>query len=413
MLCLKCGAQNPEDSKFCCKCGATELTHRFESGTQAALASKPYGIGGWLAFLCVSFTVISPLVWFGEAVSFFQKGHVALGLLALLMAVASFIVGLWLLLRDPSAIKLAKAYLLANIGVSVIISFAGTPGSLDDPHVLGFAVGRAIGVLVAGSIVTAIWWLYLNKSVRVKNTYGVVAATTNLGNVPSPTAQRQRPLNAGEADKKQTTSPSLAEAEVPAPLTGSPPPNPTMPGQPRVAPEANYRVLGVVTGIALLAMFVMVIIFIIGDRSEKNPAPIQDLGHLSTTPALSRDFTEKDLSALRILDTTSKRKTGQDVFAEYGGRCISGCDEPMSYQVWLTVSNKSQATLHTLKTQVTLPAYHISGESLKFNCQHNTLEGSVPDIPPNTTGDCASDTWPNLWDNKASFVITGAQAPDH
>jgi hypothetical protein len=162
----------------------------------------------------VSFTVISPLVWFGEAVSFFQKDHLALGLLALLMAVSSFIVGLWLLQRDPSAIKLAKAYLLVNIVVSVIISFAGTPGSLDDPHVLGLAIGQSIAVLVVGSIVTAIWWLYLNKSVRVKNTYGVVAAKSNVGSVPFPTSQSQRPVAAGEAEKLQTTSPLVPKSVV-------------------------------------------------------------------------------------------------------------------------------------------------------------------------------------------------------
>jgi hypothetical protein len=217
MFCVKCGAENPDDAEFCCKCGKPAFRPQSTSGFQTPAppvstnpisspsTRKPCGIGGWLAFLCVSFTVISPLVWFVETVSFFQKDHVVLGFMALGMGVFSLSTGIYLWRKDPSAIKWAKEYLLVNIVVSVIISFAGTSGALDDPHVLGFAIGQAIGVFVAGSIVTAIWWLYLNKSVRVKNTYGEVEVTSNLGTVPTPTSQSQRPLTAGEADKIQTT----------------------------------------------------------------------------------------------------------------------------------------------------------------------------------------------------------------
>ncbi len=428
MFCVKCGAENPDDAEFCCKCGKPAFRAQSTSGIQAPAppvstnpvstpsTAKPYGIGGWLAFLCVSLAIITPFVWAASTVSFFNKGEVALGVLALLMALFSFIAGLFLWQKDPSAIKLAKAYLLVNIGVSLIISFAGTPGSLDDPHVLGSAIGQSIAVLVLLSIVTAIWWAYLNKSLRVKNTYGAVASIgpgiTDQGDVPSPTAESQLPLTTGEAQEVQTTSASSAEAEVPAPPTVAPPPKPTIPGKLSEEPKTDYRLLAVFIGIVLFAMFVITMA-VINLPSAKDSAPVQDSSQLSTTPAVSRDFTKEDLSALRILNTTSIRKTEKESWARWGGGC-SGCtDEPMYYQVWLTVSNKSQATLHTLKTQVTLPAYHISGESLEFNCQHDTLEGSVPDILPNTTGDCASDTWPKLWDNRASFLITGAQVPEH
>ena len=188
MFCVKCGAENPDDAEFCFKCGKPAFRPQSTSGIQAHAppastnpvstpsTAKPYGIGGWLAFLCVSFTVISPLAWFGETVNFLQKDHVALGVLALVMGTFSILVAVDLWQKDPSAIKRVKAYLLLNIGASVIISFAGTPGSLDDPHVLGFAIGQSIAVLVVGSIVTAIWWLYLDKSVRVKNTYGMTGS---------------------------------------------------------------------------------------------------------------------------------------------------------------------------------------------------------------------------------------------
>ena len=424
MFCVKCGAENPDDAEFCCKCGKAVFRPPATSGIQAPeppdsmnpvstpSTPKPYGVGGWLAFLCVSLTVLSPLFWLGAMLSLFQKDYFALGLLTLSMAAFSIMAGSLLWQKDPSAIKPVKAYLLVNVVVSVIISFAGTRGSLDDPHVLGVAIGQAIGVLVAGSIVTTIWWLYLDKSVRVKNTYGAVAATTNLGNVPSPTSQSQRPLTAGEAEKLQTTSPSPAEAEAPAPPTIAPPPKPTMPGQSSDESKAENRLVGVIVGIALIGIF-GAIMEVIHSPSAKDSAPVQDSSQLSTTPAVSRDFTKEDLSALRILKTGSIRKSEKEEFARYGGSC-SGCtDEPMYYEVWLTVSNKSQASLHTLKTQVTLPAYYISGESLDFNCQHSTLEGSVPDIPPNATGDCFSNTWPRLWDNKALFLITGAQVPEH
>jgi hypothetical protein len=66
--------------------------------------------------------------------------------------------------------------------------------------------------------VTAIWWAYLNKSVRVKNTYGTVAligpGIMNQGSVPSPTAQSQRPLTTGEAEKIQTTSPLVQKPGI-------------------------------------------------------------------------------------------------------------------------------------------------------------------------------------------------------
>ncbi len=425
MFCVKCGAENPDGAEFCCKCGKPVFRPQTTSGIQASAPpvsanpvgtpSTPNGIGGWLAFLCVCLVGITPFVWVASTVSLFNMGEAALGVLALLMALFSFFAGLLLWQINPSAIKLVKAYLLANIAVSAIISFAGTPGSLDDPHVLGFSVGRAIGVVVASSIVTAIWWLYLKKSLRVKNTYGTVAATSNLGNVPSPTTQSQRPPTAGEPDKIQTTSPSPAEAEFHAPLTVAPPPIPKISGKASQEPKTDYRILAMFIGIALFAMFIITMAIINNWPSAKDSAPVQDSSQLSTTPAVSRDFTKEDLAALQILDKTNVRKSEKEWWARWGGGCSgSGCtDEPKYYQVWLTVSNKSKATLHTLKTQVTVPAYHISGESLEFNCQHDALDGSVPDIPPNATGDCASDTWPKLWDNKASLVITGAQLPEH
>jgi hypothetical protein len=251
--------------------------------------------------------------------------------------------------------------------------------------------------------------------VRVKNTYGVAAATSNLGSGPSPTSQSQRPLTGGEADKLQTTSTSPAEAEAPAPPTVAPPPKPTMPGKLSEEPKTDYRLWGLFIGIVLFAMFVMIMAGI-NWQSAKDSAPVQDSSQLSTTPAASRDFSKEDLSAIRILDFGTY--TRKSYWAQF--KCVSCTEAEKEAErnekeeaVWLTVSNKSQSTLHSLKTQVTLPAYHISGESLEFDCQHTTLQGNVPEIGPNTTGTCVSGPSVQVWDSKASFLITGAQVPEH
>jgi hypothetical protein len=146
-------------------------------------APDPVGVGGWLLLLCVKLAVLLPaiavvtlaaaLLGFiprdcptSEAVPLFVPEAVGLAALSALGMVAG--IRLWLV--KPGAVRLARAFFLLTIAVAVVT--LGATGSM-----VHFEFGNdLLATQARGSLKAAVgatvWLLYLERSRRVKATYG-------------------------------------------------------------------------------------------------------------------------------------------------------------------------------------------------------------------------------------------------
>ena len=129
-----------------------------------------YGIGGWLAFLCVSLLILTPLALGAEvfvtlmarAMPIMQKSFIV----AVDLAVGAFTVltGLGLVRRWRNAVRTATWYFVISIGVSLpgTIAFLLTSEEASAPEVIS---------IVRWLIGSTVWLIYLHRSERVRNTY--------------------------------------------------------------------------------------------------------------------------------------------------------------------------------------------------------------------------------------------------
>lgn len=144
---------------------------------------KYKSVGGWLLFLCVIFTIISPLITIFKLVwSYVQIQElydVYPGLFNLLLidsALSLFLIvlgiraGISLWRIKPGAVKIAKNYLLIFLVYSIIAIFlpftAGLPSEANSAMIFDVVKGFIKSLIFFG-----IWYSYLNQSKRVKATY--------------------------------------------------------------------------------------------------------------------------------------------------------------------------------------------------------------------------------------------------
>ncbi len=118
------------------------------------------GIGGWLLFFIISLTIINPIsyVWL------FSYNYDPFNIVLLIFSLTA---GIFLWRKEKGAIKLTKAYLLTIVIVSflgVFLTCSNDP-SIDCAEYVGYNLLSII-------VYPIIWNSYLNKSERVKNTYG-------------------------------------------------------------------------------------------------------------------------------------------------------------------------------------------------------------------------------------------------
>lgn len=141
------------------------------------------GVNGWLSFFCILLVFLTPLATlftiiksYSELNNFFSQ-YRGLKTVFVLDTVVSFIItifsvhaGISLYSIKPNAVKIAKRYLIINLGYhffAAIIPFtAGLPSYAEDAM-----VPEAIKSTVQGFIGFSIWFSYLNNSKRVKATY--------------------------------------------------------------------------------------------------------------------------------------------------------------------------------------------------------------------------------------------------
>ncbi len=142
------------------------------------------GVGGWLLFLCVTLTVLDPSAvlinlfivadaakpYFPEHPGFFRLILVN-GVAGIALSVFSLYAGISLWKRLPGAIAVARKYLRTVCAYSVLAPFLprliGSTFQATDETFALTCLNSFFTIIYAG-----IWYLYLNRSRRVRATYG-------------------------------------------------------------------------------------------------------------------------------------------------------------------------------------------------------------------------------------------------
>jgi hypothetical protein len=177
VTCGLCGTRTPEGEFICSECASRGDTRR-----DIPEAKPPVGVGGWLLFLCISLTVLTPIRLVADfyearrqlATQLAQPGMTSLilgcGVLDLSAAGGCFIAGfmLWTrLLRAVRAAKIALLYFLCTFGPMTVLPYlAGLPPELSKAWSL-----TILKTIPLALIYPLVWFLYLSYSKRVRATY--------------------------------------------------------------------------------------------------------------------------------------------------------------------------------------------------------------------------------------------------
>lgn len=134
------------------------------------------GVRGWLLVLCLLLMVVFPLTVLYQTREIVRSGlwtHVAVGLLFYLvylgLAGFSFAAGLSLLLTRRNAVTVAKLYLIATATFAVVFYLWMVVRDWKEPSL--DPVEIASRILPGPILFMAVWYGYLTKSKRVRNTY--------------------------------------------------------------------------------------------------------------------------------------------------------------------------------------------------------------------------------------------------
>lgn len=143
------------------------------------------GVGGWLLFFCIILTIISPLLTISQLASGWQEVKPvfnkfpsiktamiweSIGILAL--GVYGFIVGCIIWNGSLKGRVIAKGFLLVRLlGFIAIEILAFAILSDLPPEIIIEAVRYYFYAVLREIVFFSIWWLYFQKSKRVKNTY--------------------------------------------------------------------------------------------------------------------------------------------------------------------------------------------------------------------------------------------------
>ena len=179
--CPNCGLVSPLEAQRC-DCGYDFVTNRIKQ-SRIEQGQQYKGIGGWLLLLCVGLTVFTPIRTLGslagsyiESAQYFEQFPGLLivtvvdTILSLGLMAFSVYAGLGLWRIRAGAVETAKNYLWWFLAYHVVA--AALPFGLpSEAHraMMEQVVKNMVGAVVA----FAIWYSYLNRSKRVKATYGL------------------------------------------------------------------------------------------------------------------------------------------------------------------------------------------------------------------------------------------------
>lgn len=128
-----------------------------------------HGVGGWLAFLCVSLVFLTPAAAVIEIAQILlvldaEPYDRALGIaFDIGMTAFAVVTGIGLIQIWRNAVRLAKTYYFVNLGLGLLI---GLSALLPDSPAQNAILGARL------CIISAAWLGYLYRSERVQNTYG-------------------------------------------------------------------------------------------------------------------------------------------------------------------------------------------------------------------------------------------------
>jgi Protein of unknown function (DUF2569) len=164
-----------------------------------SIQPKYQGVGGWLMFLCIILTILSPLKSAHNLITGFQEilplrnefpGLMLVAvvdtILGLGLVAFGFYAGMKLWQKMSGAVRAAKTYFLIFLAYSVVAAFlpfmAGLPE--ESNKIMAEEMPKAI---VSSLIYFCIWFAYLSVSKRVRATYPDARYTANETEPPYPT----------------------------------------------------------------------------------------------------------------------------------------------------------------------------------------------------------------------------------
>ena len=195
MFCARCGQQIAEGTRICPACGGeTAIPQQYVAPPtvvaplpppiQNSVSSVPQGVGGWLLFFCISFTILLPLwtltnllhgrigyAWFSLMLHD-RSIHVWFSLIALSRTVFGVVMGIMLWLRNEAAMVLLRIYLVLGVALFLWSIFNLVRAALSfnvSPLVVLRANSAGLGILLI-FLTAAI--IYFSTSERVRATYG-------------------------------------------------------------------------------------------------------------------------------------------------------------------------------------------------------------------------------------------------
>ncbi len=157
--------------------------------------TKYSGVKGWLLLLCLNLAVFTPLATlynlitsYGETSEYFimfpglKRLFYVDGLLSFIITALSIRAGIVLWNIKPDAVKIAKNYLLIFLAYNALAVFlpftSGLPAEVNEAMIPEIAKG-----IIQALIFFGVWYLYLNKSKRVKATYNTEVASEEYKNL--------------------------------------------------------------------------------------------------------------------------------------------------------------------------------------------------------------------------------------
>lgn len=157
-----------------------------QAGTPlGAVRSRPYGVGGWLVFFCLLITFLVPLFTLPTMFTTWERAspqfaaHPALknafifaNVTIVLLLIYGIIIGILINRGKKNGKKLAKQYLVVRLVTSIALPaivlkmMAEVPGMPESP------LNSLAPIAIREFVFFLVWWLYFEKSKRIRNTYG-------------------------------------------------------------------------------------------------------------------------------------------------------------------------------------------------------------------------------------------------
>lgn len=200
--CSVCKAEVDAHAEICPQCGAdlSETEH-------ITNPSSVVKVGGWLLFFCIILTIITPIFSFSTIIYVLVKMPLLIKYapdfalwekidLVMMVGIISFSIyaGISLWKKKSGAVDLAKKYLIAFFIYSLV----------EAVIVLSYTKADVGMNLLRSFVFVGIWYTYLTKSKRVKDTYSLGTADSYGGENKYTSEIDKKNIKGNEAEEEST-----------------------------------------------------------------------------------------------------------------------------------------------------------------------------------------------------------------